>query len=265
MEESKISVEVLVAAMGQNDYELLDIMNIQTDAIIGNQCERNEIENFIYKKQKIRYLSFNEKGVGLNRNNTLMRATADICIVADDDIVFVDGYAEKIKKHFKDNPKVDVIIFNLIEKSKKRYIIEKKLKISYHNYMKFGATRIAFRRRSITKAGITFNLHFGGGAEYSAGEDTLFIHDCLKAKLKILAVPDYIATLSENRDSSWFKGYTDKFFIDRGALFASISKRWAWLLCLQFSIRRRKKFNENKAWYETFRLMIRGVKLIKSK
>lgn len=92
--------------------------------------------------------------------------------------------------------------------------------------MRFGAARIAFRRKSITKNGITFNLHFGGGTEYSAGEDTLFLHDCLRKGLKIVAVPDSIATLLENRESTWFKGYTDKYFLDRGALFAAISKKW---------------------------------------
>lgn len=259
-----MSIQVLVASMNQKDHSLIDKMNIQTDAIVGNQCDRNEIEEFVYNGNKIKYLSFNERGVGLNRNNTLMRATAEICILADDDIVFLDGYDKKIKKWFDENPNADVIIFNLIEKPKKRYVINKKFKVGYHNYMKFGATRIAFRRRSITRAGITFNLHFGGGAEFSAGEDTLFLNECLKRKLNIIAVPEFIATLTDTRDSSWFQGYTDKFFIDRGALFAAVSKRWAWLLCLQFAIRRRKKFNKEKSWFETFRLMLQGVNLYKN-
>ena len=257
-----MSIQVLVASMNQQDYGLLERMNIQTDAIVGNQCDRNEIEEVTYKGHQVKYLSFNERGVGLNRNNTLMRATADICILADDDIEFTNGYAEKIKKYFKDNPKADVIIFNLIEKPKKRFVIENEFRVTYRNFMKFGAARIAFRRKSVTQAGISFNLHFGGGAEFSAGEDTLFLKECLKKRLNILAIPEFIATLSNTRESSWFKGYTDKYFIDRGALFAAVSQKWAWLLCLQFAIRRRRKFNKYKSWYETFQLMIQGVKKI---
>ena len=260
-----MSIQVLVASMNQKDHSLLGEMNIQTDAIIGNQCDRNEIEEFNYKGNNIKYLSFNERGVGLNRNNTLMRASADICVLADDDIVFVDGYAEKIEKWFNENPQADVIIFNFIEESKKRYVIKKEFKVGYHNFMKFGATRIAFRRKSITRAGITFNLHFGGGAEFSAGEDTLFLNDCLKKGLNILAVPEFIATLSDSRESSWFQGYTEKFFTDRGALFAAVSKRWAWIICLQFAIRRRKKFNKEKTWFEAFRLMLKGVDMFNNK
>ena len=254
-----MSIQVLVATMGQKDHSLLDRMNIQSDAIIANQCERNEIEDFSYKGYKIRYLSFSEKGVGLNRNNALMRATADICVLADDDLVFIDGYVGKVEKAFKDNPNAQVIIFNLIEDELERYVIKKQFRVSYRNFMRFGAARIAFRTKEITKCGITFNLHFGGGATYGAGEDTLFLYDCLRNNLNIVAVPESIARLTKIRDSTWFTGYNDKYFLDKGALFAAITKRWYWVLCLQYSIRRRCLFREHKTWKEAYRLMIKGA------
>ena len=86
-----MTIEVLVATMNQEDDCSLHIdMNIQSDAIIGNQCGRNEIKELEYNGHRIKYLSFAEKGVGLNRNNALMRSTADICVLADDDQIFVD-------------------------------------------------------------------------------------------------------------------------------------------------------------------------------
>lgn len=254
-----MKVQVLVATLNQSDYSLLEKMNIQSDAIISNQCDRNLIEKFNYKGHDITFMSFAEKGVGLNRNNALMRASADICLIADDDLVYVDGYVNIVKKAFEDNPDADVIIFNLYEENEKRFVIKKKFRVHFFNFMRFGAPRIAFRTRSIQKNGITFNLIFGGGTEYSAGEDTLFLHECLKKKLKIIAVPEYIARLTETRDSSWFKGYTDKFFIDRGALFACMSKKWAKLLSLQFCLRHRKIFEQEKTWLEAYRLMKKGI------
>lgn len=62
-----MKIEVLVAAMNQCDYSLLSKMNIQSDAIIGNQCDRNSIEHIGYNGNRIKYLSFNERGVGLIR------------------------------------------------------------------------------------------------------------------------------------------------------------------------------------------------------
>lgn len=52
------SIEVLVATTNQKDHTLLSKMNIQTDAIVANQCDRNVIENFVWKDCKIRYLNF---------------------------------------------------------------------------------------------------------------------------------------------------------------------------------------------------------------
>lgn len=219
-----MKLEVLVATMHQTDHSLLEKMNIQSDAIIANQCDRNEVEDFEYNGHKIKYISFAERGVGLNRNNALMRAKGDITVIADDDMVYVDNYSEIIKEQFKQNPEADVIIFNLYEKKPSRYIIKEKFKVNFKNYMRFGAARIAFRTRRITKNGICFNQHFGGGTEHSAGEDVLFLTDCLKKKLNIIAVPVFIAYLTEDRESTWFEGYTDKFFKDKGVLFYYISK-----------------------------------------
>ena len=254
-----MDLQVLIATMNQTDHRLLKKMNIQSNAIVGNQTTINKIEEFTYNNHQIKYLSFNEKGVGLNRNNALMRAQAEVCLFADDDMVYEDNYPEIVKRQFRNNPEADVIIFNLYEENPSRYIIKNKFKVNFMNYMRFGAARIAFRTESVTKNAIYFNQHFGGGTEYSNGEDTLFLTECLKKGLNIVAVPEYLATLTEERDSTWFSGYDDKFFKDRGTLFYYISKRWAKLLCLQFVIRQRNKFREDKSLVEAYRLMIEGV------
>lgn len=41
-----MKIEVLVATMNQTDVRLLNKMNIQTDVIVGNQCDTNEVKNF---------------------------------------------------------------------------------------------------------------------------------------------------------------------------------------------------------------------------
>ena len=43
--------------------------------------------------------------------NALMRADADICLFADDDMVYEDNYVEIIENAFRDNPYADVIVF----------------------------------------------------------------------------------------------------------------------------------------------------------
>ena len=65
---------------------------------------------------------------------------------------------------------------------------------------------------------MSFSLLSGGGAKYSAGEDTTFIQDCLKAGLRVYKSPKLIADVKQD-GSSWFNGYTAKYYKDKGALF----------------------------------------------
>ncbi|MED3652389.1 glycosyltransferase family A protein [Heyndrickxia sporothermodurans] len=259
-----MNLEVLVSTMHQSDYSILDRMNIHSDAIIINQCDENQYKELDYNGNSIRFLSFNERGVGLSRNNALMRATADICLFADDDVTYVDNYKEIICEAFKKLPDADIILFNVPSTNPNRPYpnITKQTRIKWFNCLKYGAVRMAIKTESIKRSNIYFSLLFGGGARYSSGEDSLFISECIKRGLKVYGLPIEIGKVSQE-SSSWFNGYTDKYFIDRGILYAFLSKRWSTLLCIQFIIRHRKKFEKSKSWKEALVLMLKGKKDLK--
>lgn len=252
----EMKVQVLVAAMNQQDHSLLKKMNIQSDVIVGNQCDRNSVENFEYEKYSAMYLNFSERGVGLNRNNTLMRATGDICLFADDDMVYVNNYSNIIEKAFLDHPEADILAFNLIEKVPTRYVIRKFKRIRFYNFLTYGTARIAVRLNKVRENGIFFNLCFGGGTVHCHGEDNIFISDCLKKGLKMYALPIRIAELTEERESTWNSGYDRKYLIDQGVLYKAISKKFWKLLCFQDAVRHNKEYN--RSWMESYRLMVRG-------
>ena len=259
-----MKIEVLVATMDQNDHSLLDKLNIKTDAIIGNQCNRNEIEDFLYNSCNIKWLSFNERGVGLNRNNTLMRARADICVLADDDEVFYDDYEKIIASAFDKLPQADILIFNIDETTSKRYKNTKIKKINRYNFGRYGAVRLAFKREIVSLNNIFFNLNFGGGTKYRCGEDTLFLKECLEKKLKIYAVPESFAKLTEERKSTWFEGYTDKYFFDKGVLYYFISKKFCSLLALFHCYKHRKNY-ETYGWRKAYKKICCGIKNMRNK
>ena len=238
-----MKIQVLVAAMHQNDHSLIDKMNIKTDAIVGNQCDFDSVEHFEHNSNKITYLNFKERGVGLNRNNSLMRADADVCLFADDDMVYCDDYAQTVQEAFEQIPDADVIVFNLVEDVPTRYVIKKQTKVNYLNYLRYGTARVAVKLKSVKENAIYFNQCFGGGTERCHGEDNLFLTACLKNKLKIYAVPQYIAKLTEERQSSWNTGYGEKYIRDQGHLYKAISRRWWRLLCLQDAIRKHHSYN----------------------
>jgi glycosyltransferase involved in cell wall biosynthesis len=256
-----MKLQVLVSTMHQSDRSLPEKMNIQSDAIIINQCDRNEFDEFMYKDNLIRFLSLKERGVGLSRNTALMRANADICLFADDDVTYKDNYEDIIIKEFDETPEADVIIFNVPSTNPNRgkKIIGRKKRLHFYNSLGFGTYKIAVKLESVRKVNLCFSLLFGGGAKYSAGEDTIFLSDCFKKGLKIYGSPKVIGTVTYE-ESTWFKGYTDKYFYDRGILLYCISKLGAFMLCLQFAIRKRKLFEKEKTWTEAYKLMITGIR-----
>lgn len=256
-------IQVLVATMGQTDYSLPEKMNIQTDAIIGNQCDRSEIESFSFNGHKITYLSFAERGVGLNRNNALMRADADVCLFADDDMVYVDGYEKIVADAFERHSDADVLAFNLEAVSSvgdvpERKIIEKESRVNYFNCLRYGTARIAVRLRAVRLNGIAFNQCFGGGTPYCHGEDNLFVVACLDKGLKMYSIPETIAVLTEERKSSWNEGFDEKYLLDQGMLFRCMSRKYWKLLCLQDSLRRHSSYG--MSFSQAYKAMLRGAR-----
>lgn len=250
-----MTIQVLVATMNQSDHSLIDKMHITSSAIIGNQCDKDSVERFDYRGKKYIYLNFKEKGVGLNRNNALMRATGEICLFADDDMVFIDGYEDIACKEFEKHSDADVLVFNILEEPPIRAITQKLTRVNKLNYLKYGTARFAIRTKSIKEAGIYFNLCFGGGTEHRHGEDNLFLTECLKKGLVIYAVPVYLAKLVNDREPTWNREFDAKYFLDQGALYRAISKKWWRVLCLQDALRHSKK-RYNVFWYKAYRLMI---------
>lgn len=237
-----MKIQLLIATMHQKDHALPKKMNVQTSAIVGNQCDRNSIEEFEYNGNIIKYLNFAERGVGLNRNNALMRADGDIILFADDDMVYEDNYAEIVRKAFEQNPKADVILFNLKEKDSKRKQNKDVHRVRFYNFLRFGTARVAAKFSSLKNNGIYFNQCFGGGTEHCHGEDAIFFADCLKKGLKMYTSPEYIATLTNERESTWETDDFNKYLHDQGCLYRTISRHFWRLLCFQDAFRRHKSY-----------------------
>ena len=67
-------LQLLISTVNEDLETLAQRMNLQADAIVVNQCDRNEYREYGYEGHRIRCYSFAERGVGLSRNNCLMRA-----------------------------------------------------------------------------------------------------------------------------------------------------------------------------------------------
>ena len=220
-------VEVLLATMNQKDLHIAEEMNVQSPLVIANQCDAyGYAEN---ADAGIRMISTSTRGVGINRNLALMHAREDILLFSDDDMVYYDGYEQMILDAYRELPDADMIIFgiDMYRDGKKIPSSARTQRVNVTNALKYGTCRYSIRRCAVLKADLHFSSLFGGGTQYSSGEDSLFLMDCLRAGLKVYT---HHAVIAKNirKPSTWFQGYNEKYFYDKGA----------WLACA-FSCGRR--------------------------
>lgn len=255
-----MNLQVLVATMNQSDFSLIDKMNIHCDAIVANQTNINSFDHLDTESGKCLMISTKTRGVGLNRNIALLAADADIVLFADDDITYYDGSLQGVVEAFNYYPDADVVIFSADifkngEVIEKRHIKDRRAHL--WNSMKFGTYVIAARRNSLLKANIKFNELFGGGCVYSSGEDSLFLKSCFDKKLKVFT-NSYVLGACHKDSSSWFSGYNEKYFYDKGAFLAHCFPKLKYLYVLYFAFRFRNR--TELSVFCCIKLMLNGIK-----
>lgn len=242
-----MKLEVLVATMGQTDMSLAEKMNLRQNAVVANQCGQWGYEERTEGFGRIRMLSTDTKGVGINRNLALQLAEADILLFADDDIRYYDGDLRGVTEAFYQLPDADVIFFGLDMTRNGEVYEERRNSVCRRriwNSMRFGTCRMAVRRQSIEKKRIRFSTYFGGGCIYGSGEDTLFIRDCFHAGLHVYT-HEYVLGACAKDSSSWFEGYNTKYFFDRGAMLACAFPVWKHVLKWYFAGKLCKKSGQS--------------------
>lgn len=251
-------IEVLIATMNQTDDSLYDKLKLQTDAIIANQTDSYWYKEYDRNGKTLKIISTADRGVGKNRNIALLNASADICILGDDDLLYADDYPQMVSKAFDELPDADIIVFHIVNlKHPNKRIITKISRVGYFNFARYGTCRIAFKRDSLLKANIWFSLLYGGGAKYSAGEDTLFLGEAYRKGLRIYTHPGKIADAIQET-SSWFEGYNEKFFIDKGVLLANVFPKMKYIVGLKMAMQFKKK--SDFSYLQAIRLVFKGIK-----
>lgn len=201
---------ILLSCMHQKDYDIINKSNIKCGAVIINQCDVNNIMKF---DNNILWIDSTERGLSRSRNLAIQTSNADICLIADDDEVFVDECEDIIIKAFSEIKDADIIVFDLNNHFAK--LKNKKYKLWKYETLRVTSYQIAFRRNSIVTSGVNFDIKLGAGTGNGAGEENKFLLDCYNKNINIYHYPAVIATLKDS-NSTWFNGYNENFFYQRG-------------------------------------------------
>ncbi len=255
-----MQLEMLISSVGQNPVELVQKMNVNCDAVLVNQCDKDEDETVSIEQCNIKVLHRNERGVGKSRNLALKHSSKDILLFSDEDIEYAPGYEENVLNEFKKHPEAELLLFNVeVCPERRTYWNEGFTRVKWYNCGRYPAYSIAVRRDALLKSRVKYSELFGGGAKYSNGEDSLFLKQCADSGLKMYAT-DVVIGKEEARESTWFKGYTEKFFFDRGVLFSFLYGGMAWLWALRFVLTKREMFQGEIKKKQAYRLIREGIR-----
>ncbi|WP_455634501.1 glycosyltransferase [Parabacteroides sp.] len=248
-----MKLEVLISCMHQNDASIVERSNIQSDALIINQCDIDRVDFYEFfnkkgEKCKIRMISTTERGLSRSRNMAMKNAQGDACLICDDDEVMEDDYVEKIVSAFEEYPKEDILAFSL--KHPTRKYSSKSYPIGYFRSLRIGSYQIASPKSDLVTS-VSFCEKMGSGTGNGGGEENKFLIDCLRHGCKIRYVPKLIASVAQT-DSQWFHGYTPKYMCDKGwAARRIMGLFWGYSYILYFVIGKYYIYKKDNGFFDS--------------
>lgn len=249
-------VEVLISAMYQTDCSIFERTNIKTDALLINQCDREQKYSIKKNFGTQRVISTTQRGLSRSRNMALDNANGKICLICDDDEVLIDNYEELITNAFKENPEYDILCFMFQLKGKE--FPKRSFKVNYLNALKITSWQIAFKKDCIIDKNIRFDEKFGSGTPIGSGEENIFLYDCLKHGLKIKYLPICIGSVAQE-ESHWFKGFDEEYFLNRGKIIKRLMGVPLGLVyCMYFVFFKIKEYKDTISMRKAWRNMIKG-------
>ena len=209
------------------------------------------------EREDFRIFPSDTSGVSLNRNLVLDRASAPLAICSDDDVAYLPEDLHNIIETFNRHPEADFIAFEYRSDTPKRYPSESFDLARPPKGYYIGGPEMAFRLERIRRHGIRFNEWFGIGCEFPAGEEDLFLADCLDAGLKCIFLP--VAVCRHDGDSTGEREHLSPTFIrTKGAILGRLHPA-TWPLRMILHALRSPTPHSLKASLAYCRYWLRGV------
>lgn len=209
-----MKLEVLMSCMHQADDALVRQSGLTGDVVVINQCDRDGYDECATARGTARTYATRQRGLTRSRNLAIRESKADVCMLCDDDEVFVPDYEQRILEAYEGLPQADVIVFKMVNHPTP--LPDRVTRLKFPRTMQVSSWQISFRRQRLLEAGVWFDELLGAGSGNGAEEELKFLLDCERAGLAIWYVPVEIARVGQEH-STWFSGFTEEFFENRGA------------------------------------------------
>ena len=252
-----MKLDVLLSCMHQEDMSLVSKTRIIGDCTVINQCDAEGFDQVNTQFGIAKMYSVKSRGLTKSRNMAISKSQGDICLLCDDDEILVDDYERIIIDAYKSIQDADIIAFDMSNRSSS---LKKEIqRLRFPKTMKISSWQITFRRDRILEKGIRFDELLGAGTGNGAEEELKFLLDCEKSNLKIYYVPSIIGEVAQT-SSTWFSGFDEQFFENRGATTRYILGWFiASLYALYYVVKKRSLYNHQISFTKALKSIFRGI------
>ncbi len=225
----------------------------------------NDVPAVLRERKDVKLTYLAGKGLSRNRNNALLHSSADICLIADDDNKYQNMYLDRIFVYMTGNTDVDIALFKAttdgVHWLKPTY---PRHSTSYEDAIRQGyypsSVEMVIRRKQLLHEGVLFNERFGLGSDvFCSGEESIFIADALRHKMKVHYFPELIVQTPGCTTGSKFASSPD-LQVSKGATFCyCYGRHRALWLSLKESLW--YLIHKGKSPISIFRNMYKGITL----
>lgn len=236
MIHASVPFEILISTMFRSDLSFLEAMFPNGDysgyaILVINQTDA---ERQLHTDQgNVRVINTEERGLPQSRNMAIRNAIGDVCLVADDDVLYVPDLESIILNGYTTYPDAAVITFQL--QNVKGELFRKYPNVKRHtnaSYKTVNGVVISFKKDILLEKEVLYNLFFGLGAVFSGANEYVFMRDVLRANLPAYFIPKTILThpeVSSGQDIG-----SDRLLYLRGALAYKCYGIWGYLWVLKY-------------------------------
>lgn len=259
-----MKLQVLISCMHQQDHSIVERSNIQSDVVVINQCDTNNREEWTFKNKKgekchALFISTTERGLSRSRNMAIANATADVCLICDDDEVLCDDYYDTIVRSYETNFGFSFLTFNL--RDRYRTFPSKSHRIGFIGALQLASWQITFKREDILTHNLSFDIEMGAGVTMGGSEENKFILDCLHSGLKGKYMPTIIGSVSQ-ASSTWEvnEDNYERYFIDRGKAYEKLMGKTLGILYIFYSsMKKLKQYKKFCPIWKSIKLQLQGL------
>ncbi|MDE6085991.1 MAG: glycosyltransferase [Muribaculaceae bacterium] len=193
-----MTLQVLISTLGADGIQRVGRMRLPlltgiSYLVSWQESEGLEVPLSLSSRADVTVFRLDGVGLSRNRNNCLDHWTADIALIADDDLDYCPEGLLSVVEMFERCHDLDIATFRHIGSDNKTYPPESCSLVPMPKGYYYTSVEIALRRNSGT-LGLRFDTDFGLGSDkYLSGEEDVFMLQAEKAGLNIRFFPIDIA------------------------------------------------------------------------